>query len=288
MKNIAVCIMAAWWFAACGNLVTSPERVDEWPDIYPDYIGVTIPATIAPMNFNCIGGAYERVDVTVTGGKSGEMHVNDKIVSFPQDAWQELLEENKGDSLLFTVCIRKDGEWKQYRSLPMDVSPYPIDYGVVDRKRAPGYAVYSKMGIYERDLASFEERPLLENTMVPGMCLNCHAFNKTNPDRLSLHIRGKNGGTLMQIDGKREMLDTKTDSTLSAGVYPYWHPSGKYIAYSVNNTRQSFHAVKDERVEVLDLESDVLIYHPETHELLLSPLLQKKEVFETFPVFSPD
>lgn len=59
--------------------------------------------------------------------------------------------------------------------------------------------------------------------MVPGMCLNCHAFNKTNPDHLSLHIRGKNGGTLMQIDGKREMLDTKTDSTLSAGVYPYWH-----------------------------------------------------------------
>jgi Tol biopolymer transport system component len=46
--------------------------------------------------------------------------------------------------------------------------------------------------------------------------------------------------------------------------------------------------VKDERVEVLDLESDVLVYHPETHELLLSPLLQKKEVFETFPVFSPD
>lgn len=170
----------------------------------------------------------------------------------------------------------------------MYVSPYPIDYGVVYRKLAPGYEVYSKMGIYERDLASFEERHLLENTMVPGMCLNCHAFNKTNPDHLSLHIRGKNGGTLMQIDGKREMLDTKTDSTLSAGVYPYWHPSGKYIAYSVNNTRQSFHAVKDERVEVLDLESDVLVYHPETHELLLSPLLQKKEVFETFPVFSPD
>lgn len=195
-----------------------PERVDEWPDIYPDYIGVTIPATIAPMNFNCIGGVYERVDVTVTGGKSGEMHVNDKIVSFPQDAWQELLEENKGDSLLFTVCIRKDGEWKQYRSFPMYVSPYPIDYGVVYRKLAPGYEVYSKMGIYERDLASFEERPLLENTMVPGMCLNCHAFNKTNPDHLSLHIRGKNGGTLMQIDGKREMLDTKTDSTLCGGV----------------------------------------------------------------------
>ena len=67
---------------------------------------------------------------------------------------------------------------EQYRSFPMYVSPYPIDYGVVYRKLAPGYEVYSKMGIYERDLASFEERPLLENTMVPGMCLNCHASTK--------------------------------------------------------------------------------------------------------------
>ena len=288
MKKIAIYILLGLCLAACSNAVTSLEPVDEWPHIYPDYIGVTIPATIAPMNFNCIGGEYERVDVTVTGGKSGEVHVNDKVVSFPQEDWEELLEENQGDSLLFTVSVRQNGKWRQYRSFPMYVSTYPIDYGVVYRKLAPGYEVYSKMGIYERDLSTFRERPLLENTMVPGMCMNCHAFNQTKPDHLSLHIRGKNGGTLMQIGKKREMLDTKTDSTLSACVYPYWHPSGEYIAYSVNNTRQSFHAVKDERVEVLDLASDVLVYHPETHELLLSPLLQKKEVFETFPVFSSD
>lgn len=288
MKKIAVYIWAACCLAACSTPVTSPEKVDECPAIYPDYIGVTIPATIAPMNFHCIGGEYERVDVTVTGSKTGELHVNDKIVSFPQKEWQALLEANKGDSLRFTVCVREKGTWKQYRPFSMYISPYPIDYGLVYRKLAPGYEVYSKMGIYERDLSSFDERPLLENTMVPGMCLNCHAFNRTNPDRLSLHIRGKNGGTLMQIDGEREMLNTKTDSTLSAGVYPYWHPGGEYIAYSVNNTRQSFHVVKDERIEVFDLESDVVVYHPKTHELLLSPLLQQKEAFETFPVFSPD
>lgn len=288
MKKIAVYIFVALWLAACSHAVDAPEMVDEWPTVYPDYIGVTIPAGIAPMNFNCIGGEYERVDVTVTGGKAGELHVNDKIVSFPQEEWQDLLAENRGDSLLFTVSVKQDGKWKQYRPFPMFVSTYPIDYGLVYRKLAPGYEVYSKMGIYERDLSSFDERPLLENTMVPGMCLNCHTFNKTNPDHMSLHIRGENGGTLMQINGKREVLDTKTDSTLSAGVYAYWHPSGEYIAYSVNNTRQSFHAVKDERVEVLDLASDVLVYHPKTHELLLSPLLQKKEAFETFPVFSPD
>lgn len=120
------------------------------------------------------------------------------------------------------------------------------------------------------------------------MCLNCHAFNRTNPGHLSLHIRGQHGATLMQIEGNRELLDTKTDSTLSACVYPYWHPEGKYIAYSVNRTTQSFHTAKVERIEVMDMASDILVYQPETHELLLSPLLQKKEVFETFPAFSAD
>ncbi|ADV42259.1 PD40 domain-containing protein [Bacteroides helcogenes] len=288
MKKIIVCILLGLWLASCGDSVTSPEIVDEWPDIYPDYIGVTIPATIAPMNFDCIDGEYDGIDVSVVGGKTGKIHLNDKIISFPRDAWHKLLDENRGDSLLFVVSVKQGGKWKQYRPFPMYVSPYPIDYGIVYRKIAPGYEVYSKMGIYERNLSTFEERPLLENTMVTGMCLNCHAFNKTNPDHLSLHIRGRNAATLMQVEGKCELLNTKTDSTLSACVYPYWHPGGKYIAYSVNNTRQAFHCAKEERIEVLDLASDILVYHPETHELLRSPLLQKKEAFETFPVFSPD
>ena len=31
-----------------------------------------------------------------------------------------------------------------------------------------------------------------------------------------------------------------------------------------------------------------MVYHPQTHEILLSPLLKKKDAFETFPVFSFD
>ena len=154
----------------------------------------------------------------------------------------------------------------------MYVSDVPIDYGVVYRKIDPGYEVYAQMGIYERDLSSFEEHDLLQNTIVPGMCLNCHAFNRTNTNQLSLHIRGQHGATLMQTEGHRELLDTKTDSTLSACVYPYWHPGGKYIAYSVNQTTQSFHVANAGRIEVMDMASDVLVYRPDTHELLQSPL----------------
>ncbi len=273
---------------ACSHAVTSPQQVDALPEIYPDYIGVTIPATIAPMNFDFMGGEYDRVDVLVEGAEESSLHINDKKVSFPQREWRNLLQANRGDSLRFTVSVRQQGEWKQFRPFSMQVSDYPIDYGVVYRRLAPGYVVYSKMGIYERDLSTFEERPLLENTLVPGMCLNCHTFNRTNPDHLSLHIRGNHGGTLLQIDGKRELLNLKTDSTLSAGVYAYWHPQGEYIAYSTNITRQSFHVVKEERIDVVDLASDVYVYHPKTHELLHSPLLEQDSVFETFPVFSAD
>lgn len=126
----------------------------------------------------------------------------------------------------------------------MYVSEHPIDYGVVYRRIAPGYEVYSQMGIYERNLSNFEEHGLLVNTLVPGMCVNCHAFNRTDPTEMSLHIRGKHGATLMQYDGERELLDTKTEQTISNCVYPYWHPSGEYIAYSTNKTGQSFHAKK--------------------------------------------
>lgn len=284
----ALYILALCTLAACSDPVTSPEKVEAYPGIYPDYVGVTIPATIAPMNFDYCNGAYERIDVSVKGGKTGMLHVNDEAVSFPLDDWHELLEANQGDSLQFTVSIKQEGRWKQFRPFAMYVSPYPIEYGLVYRRIAPGYEVYSHMGIYERELSTFRERPLLENTMVPGMCLNCHSFNHTDPSHLSLHVRGSHGGTLMQIDGQAEWLNTKTDSTLSACVYPYWHPNGEYIAYSVNETRQGFHVVRDERIEVLDLASDVQVYHPASHELLCSPLLQRKDAFETFPVFSAD
>ena len=287
--GLSVLFLCFALLVACNHAVTSPQQVDEWPGIYPDYVGVTIPATIAPMNFCMADEAVERIDVRVCDSEGEVLHVNEaREALFPEDEWRELLQNHQGDSLVFIVAARREGVWTEYRPSPMYVSTDSIDYGLVYRKIAPGYEVYSRMGIYERDLSSFDERALFENTQVTGMCVNCHAFNRANPAYLSLHIRGEHGGTLMQAAGRPELLDTKTDSTLSALVYPYWHPSGEYVAYSVNVTRQGFHTVPDERIEVFDTASDVVVYHPATHELLRSPLLGKADAFETFPVFSAD
>ena len=274
---------------SCSEKVKDPRLKDEYPAIYPDYIGTTIPASIAPMNFNFNGCDNSRIQVKVEGANDAELTVNHKhTADFPIKKWHKMLEENQGDSLLFTVSVKQDGQWTEYKPFPIYISNHSIDYGLVYRKIAPGYEVYSKMGIYERDLSTFKERAIVENTLSPGMCVNCHAVNKTDPSQLSLHIRGANGGTILQSGNKLDMLNTKTDSTISNCVYPYWHPGGQYIAYSVNETRQSFHAVKDKRIEVIDLQSDVVIYHPESNELILSPALMREDAFETFPVFSHD
>ena len=85
-----------------------------------------------------------------------------------------------------------------------------------------------------------------------------------------------------------EKLNTKTPETISALVYPYWHPSEKYVAFSVNDTKQAFFDHSENILEVFDNASDVMIYDVEKHEVFSSPLLRSEGSFETFPTFSPD
>ena len=274
--------------SACKREVTNPTLVNEFPPIYPDYVGVTIPVNIAPMNFDIDEATNPYLDVMVKGGKEGSLHVQGNVAQFPLKQWKALLAKNQGDSLVFTVSVQREGGWTQYRDFSMYISNDSIEYGVAYRLVAPGYVAFGKMGIYERDLSCFDEHKVVENTLVPLMCVNCHSVNKTNPEQLSLHIRGKHGATLMQTGGEAELLNTKTDSTLAACVYPYWHPTGEYIAYSTNNTKQVFHSAKEKIIEVYDNESNVMVYHPQTHTLLRTALLEQTTAFETFPAFSPD
>ena len=268
---------------------TNPIQANQLPKIYPDYIGITVPATIAPLNFNVEDIDAESVNVVVEGSKIGELQSEGDYANFDIDEWHHLLAQNRGGDLKVTVYVEKKGNWTQYKDFDIHVSPYALDdWGLTYRRIAPGYEVYGKLGIYQRNLSNFEETAILENTAAPGACLNCHTANRTNPDQFTFHVRGDHGATLVSQNGKREWLKAKNDSLKGSMVYPYWHPSGKYCAYSTNTTHQSFHAVKDERIEVFDQASDVFVYQPATHELILDSLLMTKDHYETYPVFSPD
>lgn len=77
MKKIIYTLMIVWMgMTACTPSVENPTMVNRKPSIYPDYIGVTIPADIAPMNFNIKGDTVDVVDVVAKGSKGGELHVS--------------------------------------------------------------------------------------------------------------------------------------------------------------------------------------------------------------------
>ena len=282
-------ILAIFVLLGCTNRVENPTVINELPKIYPDYVGVTIPVEIAPLNFNSVEADIDCMDVVVRGSKGGELHTQGDYADFDIDDWHTLTLQNKGGQLTFTVCIRKNGQWMQYQDFNVSVSPYALEeWGLTYRRIAPGYEVFSHMGLYQRDLSTFDEYVIIENTQVPGMCVNCHSAHQTDPQKFVFHVRGDHGATMFQIDGKREWLKAKNDMLGGSMVYPYWHPSGEYCAFSTNQTRQGFHIMPDERIEVLDLSSDVFVYHPATHEILTDSLLQTKDWNENSPVFSPD
>jgi Tol biopolymer transport system component len=89
-------------------------------------------------------------------------------------------------------------------------------------------------------------------------------------------------------DGQLEVLAARNEELGGSMVYPFWHPTGKYIAYSTNQTRQNFHQLSDLRVEVYDETSDVIVYHVELREIILDSIVSQKDRLENYPVFSPD
>ena len=276
-------------FAACTTETVSNARQEPaQPQIYPDYLGVTIPVNIAPLCFCMADEEASLIDAVITDRHGNQLHSQgEESVDFDIDDWHTLLGSNRGDSLSVTVSAKYDDGWHTYRPFSIYVSADSIDYGICYRLIEPGYVVWSKMGIYERDLSSFDERPLIENTQFEG-CVNCHSFNRADPADMSLHIRGPHGATLLRHNDEMTAYDTKTSQTLGLCVYPYWHPSGRYIAYSTNVTKQTFHAAHSNRIEVFDEASDLQVYDVEKNELLITPLLKQESVCETFPVFSAD
>jgi len=274
--------------AGCGGRVTPGDVSKEKPRLFPDYVDVTIPSTIAPLNFKAVE-EYSAIDAVFEGKSGKSIHVQDsKEICIPESDWSKLIEATKGDSLKVTVSVKQHDRWKRYAPFRIHVSETPIDYGLVYRLIAPGYEVYSKMGIYQRNLSNFDQSPIVENTLIPGSCVNCHSFKLTDPKNMNFHVRGKKGGTILMTDGKMNALMTKTDKTISNFVYPFWHPSGNYLAYSANNTHQVFHEEKGKRVEVGDVASDVVVYDVKKNEALSTKLLMQDSIFETFPSFSPD
>lgn len=276
-------LLTLWLVVACSP--ASEQSSDQLPPIFPDYAGVTIPVNIAPLNFDA-AVPCSRIEATIDNGSEQIRVKGREGVQISPRKWRELLSD--AERLTIEVAITADDVRTAYAPFEVEVSRDSIDYGLCYRRIDPGYEYYARMGLYYYDLSANEEYTLIENTLLAGSCVNCHSFARTSPEKMMFHIRGKGGGTLMHLDGANTLLDTRTDATKVSCVYPSWHPEGRYIAYSINEIRQTFHSDPSVLLDVYDHWSDVVIYDTETGELNTYPILSDTARFETFPSFSAD
>lgn len=275
--------------ASCSLSIPDVQTASGEATVIPDYISVTLPVNIAPMNFRIAdpAGSY-KVHIYNNEGDEIIIKSSDGRVLIPSGKWKKLLTSTGKGDLKTDIYARGSEGWKKFNTITNHVVPDPVDSYLVYRLIEPGYETWNRMGIYQREVSSFRESPVMLNDFSDGNCMNCHSFRANSTDHMMFHMRGENGGTVIYDEGELKKVDTKTDSTIAAGVYPAWHPNGNYIAFSVNNIVQSFHAVRGKKIEVYDTLSNIILYDVRKNIVSTHPDLSSPGMLETFPAWSPD
>ncbi|MDR1555535.1 MAG: hypothetical protein LBS88_00705 [Tannerellaceae bacterium] len=285
-----ILVLSAFFFSSCVDKMSMPgESCARPPLIFPDYTDVSIPVNIAPLNFR-VEGDVKACSATVRGedGQTLRLSGRNQLV-FKAGEWKKLLKGNAGKSLQISVStLSGKGERTDWQAFTIHISADPIDSHLVYRLIEPGYEKWHIVGIYQRDIETFSEKVIIKNDLTGYNCINCHSFCNGDPQQMMLHMRATYGATYIALQGDIQKLNTRTDSTISNMTYPYWHPSGRYITTSVNEIRQFFHSVKGKKMEVFDLESDVIVYDVQTQTILSAASILTKDAYETFPSFSPE
>lgn len=264
--------------------------IDGTPSIYPDYTDLVIPPNIAPLNFEIdIPGQAFVARVYAPTGR--EIVTGGKTVKWNLKEWHSLLDESRGKDIEFEIFVKDDsGKWKKYRFsnkvAEEDIDPY-VSYRLIE----PLYTLYGSLAIYQRDLTSWDEDVVFNNSTHTApdrqFCINCHIPRNNYRDGASqIHVRHHNGGTLIMTGDSIIKVDMKNDSTLTSGVYTAWHPADDLIAYSTNETRQMFFSFSDTRPEVFDLRSDIILYDIKNHTL--KNVANDPDLLETYPNWHPD
>jgi len=278
--------------ACSGGIPKDSRKVDKSVCLYPDYTEVTIPYNIAPLNFmvkekgsDCAVKISDENNnsITVRGGKNLE-------IRFPEKKWKKLLSENRGKYLTYDVFVKQEGNWFQYNSFKNRIAEEAIDPYLTYRLIEPSYQTPGQMGLFQFNLETGKEKAIISTPRISKdlgttgvKCVNCHTGKGS--DNI-FYYRGKGGGMILTYQGKTYKMNTRAGDMFAPTVYPAWHPSLPLIAFSTNEIRQIFVSTGQEKIEVVDLRSDLVLYDIEQNEI--TQIFKTKEKQETNPNWSPD
>jgi hypothetical protein len=285
-------VTAALLLTACDNKIPQEfTESDGLPKIYPDYTNVTIPVNMAPLTFESDAKA-DGIVARLTAGEDEVVCGGSKIQPSMSE-WKQLIQSalgQKSSAIQVEVYVEKGDQWTRFKPFNIYVSPDSIDPYISYRLIPPSYVVYEDLTISQRCLENYDESVIYDNMLCSegpqGQCINCHNYQKYNPDRMQFHARQNLGGTIIAYDGNIKKVNMRNDSILSAGVYPTWHPWLKLIVYSTNMTAQTFHAIHPNKVEVFDTQSDLIAYDVEKNEV--TNIENDPTELECFPFWAPD
>lgn len=277
-------------FVSCTSWQEPAAMSDEEPGIFPDYSGVTVPANIAPMNFMVEGAMGIQAVFYLDGEEVSRVRGKEETIGIPQKKWKEILASAKGRSISVEVSVWNDEhpDGLRYKPFEIYIACEETDPWIAYRLIEPGYVGWRQLGIYQREVSSFEESAIITNKESNTTCLNCHNFPSFSSESMMFHARGANGGTILYNDGKLTKIDFKSIGPKKNTTYPAWHPAGRFIAFSSNTTHQLFFAEGKQPIEVFDSASDLVLYDIQTGEALTDPRFLTKESLESFPAWSPD
>ncbi len=257
------------------------------PPIYPDYIDIAIPVNIAPLNFLMRNETDEMV-VTIKGRIDSIVVAGTQKIDIPFRKWKALLDSEQGKSLSVTVVASVNGQWIKYDPFFWHIKSDSINPYLSYRLIEPGYEVWNKIQLVERHIESFDERVIADNNLTDGSCMNCHIYGSQNASFSMFHLRGKNGGTILNKDGKLRKINTRGKGMISNAVYGNFHPGGRYAVFSTNIIIPELHAYRSEQLEVYDTASDLIVMDFDKNKVITQPFLSDSTALETFPVFSAD
>jgi hypothetical protein len=266
------------------------EDVNRPPEIKPAFYGCVIPPNIAPLHFR-IAEPGRRYFVRIYAGEGRAIEILSRapVIHLPAAKWRHLLELNRGKTLAIDVFVEsrpadgKPARWQQFLTLKNHIAAEDIDRFLVYRKIHPAHSAWRDIGIYQRDLSSFDETAVLSNDSFRQGCVNCHTFCGNRTDTMLVSIRSQEYGSAAVIVNKG-----RAEKVAAKFGYTAWHPSGKLVTFANTAVAMFLHAAADEVRDVIDLDSFLACYRLDKKTIETAPPLARKDRLETYPTWSPD
>lgn len=285
-SSLAALPLCTCWLVAAAGLVGSPlrPRAAEQPRLFPDYIGVTLPPNIAPLNFRIQEPAASyRVELRSVKGPPIAISSPNPAVRIPPKAWASLLRANPGQPFYWDIsAYAAPSGWTRFATVTNHIAREEIDGWLAYRLLKPIFTYYTHLGIYQRDLESFDQRLILEQDEYNDSCLNCHTPLNRSSSTFAFNIRTDAGKNPMIL-----VISNQTVRVEKAMGYLAWHPSGRLLAFSANKLSLLFHTLGETR-EVYDAKSDLGIYRVDSNTVVFPPAVAAPDRNETWPTWSPD